>query len=58
MDDFNELIRDYIKPDYLTPTSIGPISTGTSILEMYEKLLLDTSETYKKADGRDAKELA
>jgi hypothetical protein len=40
-EDFKELVKEYKKPDYLTPTSHGPISTGTtSTLEMYERLLL------------------
>jgi hypothetical protein len=39
--DLKELTKQYKKPDYITPTSIGPVSTGTtSTLEMYERLLL------------------
>jgi hypothetical protein len=47
--DFEELTQEYKKPDYLTPTSVGPVSTGTRIdvtpepipgtLESLEKLI-------------------
>jgi hypothetical protein len=44
-DDFIELIKEYKKPDYLTPTSLG-VDTG---------FYIDIPTT--KADGRDAEEL-
>ena len=36
--DFEELTQEYKKPDYLTPTSVGPVSTGTSI-PVYPELI-------------------
>jgi hypothetical protein len=47
--DLRELTKQYVEPDYLTPTSVGPVSTGTRIdvtpepipgtLESLEKLI-------------------
>ena len=60
--DVQELVKDYEKPDYVTPTSIGPVSTGTYMsvepelipgtLESLEKLLTNIKTTRHK--GVDA----
>lgn len=54
-DDVKELVKEYAKPDYLTPTSHGPISTGVHMhvtpepipgtLESLEKLLTSIKTT-------------
>ena len=72
MDDFKELVKEYEKPDYLTPTSIGPFYSGSSIEvpaepddyffdDILTKLdglsIRKTEVSVSKTDGRDAKEL-
>lgn len=42
--DAQELTKQYVKPDYLTPTSVGPVSTGLEMevtpMSMFDDILI------------------